>query len=371
MIRVLLAGLALVLVAFTFDASVLFVPAVALVVLCAVIPPWIWLAARGAAVSRRLHAERVAEEQPLEATIELTSGPLGLAGGEVLDQFTGATMRLGRQGAGRAGRRTSIRVVARFPRRGRVRFEPPALRLQDPLGLLRIEAAGTGAAEELLVLPRTERIEWPSQDLGDRPESPAEAAVAEAMAATEVDGLRPYRPGTPASRIHWAALARGAGLLERRLRVEASSGPLVVLDGRTTQPPERFDEVVRAAASLTLHLARDGGCELLLPGERRPLRVGPDLTAWPEAHARLALVEGGADAPPPAIRSRPPGGRIFYVAAAPERVAALPSELRTQTISVAPASLTPADGQVLFEVSGCRATALDGRRARRPRERAA
>ena len=29
------------------------------------------------------------------------------------------------------------------------------------------------------------------------------------------DLVRPYRVGTPASRIHWAALARGAGLLER------------------------------------------------------------------------------------------------------------------------------------------------------------
>ena len=54
----------------------------------------------------------------------------------------------------------------------------------------------------------------------------------EPMGATEVDGLRPYRQGTPASRIHWPALARGAGLLERRLRADTDSRPLVVVDAR-------------------------------------------------------------------------------------------------------------------------------------------
>ena len=59
---------------------------------------------------------------------------------------------------------------------------------------------------------------------------------------------------------------------------------------------------VRAAASLCVHLAREGGCALLLPGDRRPVDIGHDLGAWPALHARLALVEAGGA--PPARRAR-------------------------------------------------------------------
>src|SRR5205807_2837774 len=230
-----------------------------------------------ASASRRLHADRVSEEEPLEATIEVRRGPFGLPGGELRDEFAGGAMTLeGRRTTRSAAGRSTVRVVARFSRRGRLRFEPPILTLGDPLGLVRVRRAGDGTAEELLVLPRTERVTWLSPETGQRPESPELAAAAEAFAATEVDGLRPYRPGAPASRIHWPAVARGAGLLERRLRTDASSGPLVVLDARTSGPPELLDAAVRAAASLALDLARRTGCELLLPGDRRPIRLGPE-----------------------------------------------------------------------------------------------
>ena len=93
-------------------------------------------------------------------------------------------------------------------------------------------------------------------------------------AAVDMDGLRPYRVGTPASRIHWPAVARGHGLIERRLQADGDSRPLVVLDARLPGPDaqsELLDAAVRAAASLVLELARRGGCGLLLPGEQRPI----------------------------------------------------------------------------------------------------
>jgi uncharacterized protein (DUF58 family) len=370
-IRVVLAGVALMLVALTFDASVLLVPGIALVALGALIPPWIWLAARGASAGRRLSADRVEEDEPLEATIEIRRGPFGLPGGELRDEFAGGAMTLaGRGEPGRADRRSTVRVIARFPRRGRRRFKPPALALRDPFGLVRVVRSADGPVEEVLVLPRTERVGWNSAEPGERPDSPELGATAEAFAATEVDGLRPYRPGAPASRIHWPAVARGAGLLERRLRADASSGPLVALDARSSGPPELLDQAVRATASLALDLARRSGCELLLPGDRRPIRLGPELAAWPAAHARLALVEGGPDAPVPALGSRAHAGRIYYVVA--DRIGALerlPLELRLRCVLVAPAELARGSGEpALFEVAGCRAFTLDGRRAR---ERAA
>lgn len=366
MIRVPIAGLALILAAFTFDASVLFVPGVALVIIGLGVPPWIRLAARGASVTRKIHADRVIEDQPLEATIEVRPGRLGLPGGEVLDGFAGGALALaGRRALGSSGRRSAVRVVARFPRRGRRRFDPPALVLRDPLRLTRLARPGRGAAEELLVLPRTERLRWLGEEPGERPEPATVAAAAEAFAATEVDGLRPYRPGAPASRIHWPALARGAGLLERRLRSDGDSGPLVVLDARTSASPELFDAAVRAAASLALELASRTGCELLLPGERRSLRLGPDLVAWPAAHARLALVEGGPEAPAPSFGPRPRAGRIYYVfAGRPGQADRLALDARLRAVVVMPVELARgARHPALFDVAGCRGFALDGRRA--------
>ena len=57
--------------------------------------------------------------------------------------------------------------------------------------------------------------------------------------------------------------------MERKLISEADSRPLVVLDPRAPESPEALDAAVRAAASLTVHFAKRGGCGLLLPGDRR------------------------------------------------------------------------------------------------------
>jgi hypothetical protein len=194
-----------------------------------------------------------------------------------------------------------------------------------------------------------------------------------------VDGLRPYRPGTPASRIHWPALARGAGLIERRLRADGDSRPLVVLDARCgpaggeVDAGEVLDAAVRAAASLTLELARRGGCRLLLPGERRAVPVESDLAGWPGVHARLALVEGGVAERPPVLGPGAKAGPVLYVAAqALERLpAAISGAGARSCLLVLPAGVpAPAGATLSFEVCGCRGYAL--RTAVAPaRERAA
>ncbi len=370
-----LAGATLILAAFVFDSSGLFVPGVAFVLLGAVLPAWVWAAARGAQVSRRFEGERVLEDQPLEARIVVRRGPFGLPGGEILDPFAGGAVRISASPGKLGARRVSeLRVLARFPRRGRRRFEPPVLTLADPLGLVRLRARGQSGSQSLLVLPRTEPLRWLRRDPGQRFDTPNGPVSTDALAATEIDGLRPYRAGTPASRISWPALARGAGLLERRLRAERDSGPLVVLDVRAAADGAHVDAAVRAAASLTLELARRAGCDLLLPGYRRPIQIEPDLGAWAGAHARLALIEGGPNAPPPWTSIRPRAGAIIYVAAESGR---LPARLlrgsQRAGVLVLPQELTPAlRGVPSFEVSGCRGYVLTASgRTTRPRERAA
>lgn len=357
------AGGALILMGLSFDAAPLFVPGVAFVLLGAVAPAWVWLTARGASIERRLEQDRVVEGEPLEATLALHTGPLRLPGGEVSEPLAGELIRVP------GGRRATIRVLARFERRGRRRLPAPALVVRDPLDLARCTAKGSVPSQDLLVLPRTEPVQWGRP--GSEPaEGTASSTRAELLAAVEVDGLRPYRRGTPASRIHWPALARGAGLLERRLRVDGDSLPLVVLDARGMPAEQHLDAAVRAAASLTRELARRGGCRLLLPGARRALAVEPDLATWPVAHAKLALVEGGgqARAPSPAAL-RAALGSLFYVTA--QRLDRLPVAQARESVNagravlVMPAGLATSSPAVAsFAVSGCIGVLLRG--ARRP-----
>ncbi len=331
-IAVALAGCLLVLIAFVFDASPLFVPGVALAALGAGAPVWVWMCARGADAQRLLSAERVVEGEPLQASIEVRRGRLGLGGWgqfEVIDPFSDAQLDLAASLSPLRGeRRASVDVVARFSHRGMQTLAPPSLVVSDPLELARVRADSDAPAQKLLVLPRTEAVRWLTSEGGRRFDQPDGDASAEAQAAVDMDGLRPYRVGTPASRIHWPAVARGAGLIERRLQADGDSRPLVVLDARTPEldvAPGLVDAAVRAAASLALDLARRGGCGLLLPGEARATGIDRELIGWPAAHARLAMVQGGALARAP--RLGPSGSRsgaTIYIAAAPSpRLAAM------------------------------------------------
>jgi uncharacterized protein (DUF58 family) len=371
---VAVAGLTLLLFALLFDAGPLFVPGLAFTLLGAGTPAWIWMAARGARVDRELHADRVVEEEPLEATIEVSRGPWGLPGGELRDPLAGTPVSLRGWLSPISGDRTAnVRVVARFARRGRVRVDPPLLIVRDPLDLARSVRRGAGPAEEVLVLPRTERVHWLARELG-RPDANAGRKPAEPLAATEVDGLRPYRPGTPASRIHWPALARGAGLLERRLEADGDTRPLVVLDNRCPGPAEHLDAAVRASASLVLELARHGGCSLLLPGERRPMDIDPDLGSWPGAHIRMALIDPAPERQVPALAAGARRGRLFYVAAQPTD--RLPANIAAGCDGIGVLVLpTPlAEGLGLpagFEVAGCRGFVLGARSRSLVRERVA
>ncbi len=368
------AGLALILVALLFDAGPLFVPGVALVALAVVAPVWVLLAARSARIERHMESDRVVEEEPIEATIEVSRGHWGLPGAAVIDSLAGKPVPIHAQMSLISGGPTaSVRIVASFPRRGIRRIGPPSLVVSDALELARVVRVSASPPQEILVLPRTERVRW-VPGAGEKWRRVAGATAIEPLGATEVDGLRPYRPGTPASRIHWPALARGAGLLERRLRADTDSRPLVVLDARQygeDAEPEHLDAAVRAAASLVLELGGRTGCGLLLPGEHRPLEVEPDLGAWPVAHARLAMVEGGPETRAPGLAPGARSAQVLYVAATP--MARLPTGLigagvRAAVLVVPMALVNKQPQDATFEVSGCLGFVVGV--GRRPRERA-
>ena len=180
----------------------------------------------------------------------------------------------------------------------------------------------------------------------------------------EVDGLRPYRDGSPASRIHWPAVARTGEMIERRLVAGGEPRPLVVFDPRGAADPAHRERAMRAAASLCVELGRSGGCDLLLPGERRPITIDPALRSWPEAHVRIAV--SSPDAGPalmPALR----GSAVLWVSAGDGLPAAL-RQLRAGSFLITP---TGSRRAAAFRVSGCFGYPVDALAERRTRQRAA
>ena len=337
-------GLALVLLGVAVDAEPLLVPGVTLVAVATAAAGWVAAAARGARVERELSTHRVMEEQPLSVRITARAGTLPFPGGALEDSLLPEPAPLP---AGRAVAR--VRIDVRFARRGARVLAAPALVLRDPLGVAGRVVAEDGE-ERVLVLPRL----YPVTASGEgSPLQSGGSAAPVTGADIELDGLRPYREGAPASRIHWAALARGAGLLERRLRPEGEGRPLVVLDTAGPADADDLDAAVRAAASLAHALARGGGCSILLPSDRRATALEADGRGWPAVHARLAAVGPGRAAP--ALGAAAAGAHaIYYVAA--RRGARAPHRLRRghgpqRVVLVVPGRL--AGRRAAFSVAGC------------------
>ena len=300
-------GVLLVVLAGMLDAEPLYVAGAAFLVLSIGAALWVVAGARGVHATRTVGLTRAMEEQPVPVEVLVTS-PRPLPTGGVIDPLLPAPAPLA------TGRRmTRVRIDVRFARRGRKVLAPPRVAVRDPFGLMvRIARGPAIAPDEVLILPRIEPVQAPG---GGTDGSGALTLGRRSSVAAEIelDGLRQAREGTSASRIYWPSLAKGGELLERRLRADSDTRPLVVLDPRAPASEEDLDAAVRAAASLAVHLARGGGCALLIPGDRRPAALDPGLVGWPHLHARLALV--GGEAPPPLSGLGARRGPIVYVAA--------------------------------------------------------
>ncbi|HEY8467953.1 MAG TPA: DUF58 domain-containing protein [Solirubrobacterales bacterium] len=302
-------GAALAFTAAAFSTPSLYVPGLALLGLAGLSWTWVWAAAAGATLERAPGPTRINEGDEYDLRLIPRAGPIPPPGGELHDPLLAEPVHV------RALRPRPVQARLRFPRRGRHRLTGSAWVLRDPLGLCerRVEAP---AGHDLIVLPRIEPVvAGPGGGAGlgmgrGVGEEGAGARLEARANEFEVDGLRPYRDGAPASRIHWPTLARVGELHERRLAVGRAAGTLVVLDAASPESEEALDQAVRAAASLGFHLARRGGCSMLLPGHRAPFELDASMRMWPTVHAQLALVAPGA---PTELPSRAQRASVVWV----------------------------------------------------------
>jgi uncharacterized protein (DUF58 family) len=353
-------GLLLTLVAAIFDAEPLYVPGIAFILLAGGTCAWVAAAARGVRVRRTVASRRTLEEQPVEIALAVSSGRLPVPSGVIEDDLLPEPARMAS-----AGRGTTLHIKARFARRGRKLLPPPRIIVSDPFGLAtRVVVADEPA--EVLVLPRLLPVVTPPGE-GDGSGLVARRGRPSIAAEVDLDGLRPYRVGAAASRIFWPGLARGGELMERRLRADGDTRPLVVLDPRRPAREEDLDAAVRAAASLCVHLARSGGCALLLPGDRRPTVLESTLIGWPHLHVRLALVDDRTGPNVAGLASR--RGPLLYVAAhVPSRAPrALAHAVGGGRFLIVPGSVGNGNRfgrRAVFSVAGCIGYELSGARHR-------
>jgi uncharacterized protein (DUF58 family) len=229
------------------------------------------VAARRLAVARRVSAREAREDEAFEVRFDVH----GLGGLPVsLEAQVG-------QGEWLALEERGGTVQLTVSRRGAHRLAPSPLRLRDAFGLFE-RSVLAGEPQPLLILPAPDDGVRPGAHLG----APADDA--------DPDGLQPYTAGTPMSRIHWPALARGAGLHARRLVAPPTGLPLVVVDTEGTSDPRAVDWAARVAAGHVTRLVRNGGCRVLLSGDLAATPVTDLAGQWRGVHRRLALLEPGA-----------------------------------------------------------------------------
>jgi uncharacterized protein (DUF58 family) len=342
-----------------FDSPSLYVPGVALALLVAGTRIWVGAAARRARLEPQPGPWTIEEGEPYPFELVIRGGGWPLPGGRVVHPLADRPARI------TARSPTRVRVCLRPPRRGRWELEPPTLQLADPLRLHTAELRG-GAGGSVLVLPRVEPVivrEGPGGGRGDGLLDGLDGLGAAGLDTRpidfELDGLRPYRQGSPASRIHWPTVARSREMLEHRLVAGANASPLVVLDSSHPSDLEALDRAVRAAASLCVHLAPSRGCALLLAGERAPRQIDRQLRGWPRAHARLAMVEAGG--PSPGMRRVPGAGVVFWVTASRDAPGERALAGRARYLVSAAAS---AGAEEMFTVAGCNGRRLGASRRR-------
>jgi uncharacterized protein (DUF58 family) len=145
--------------------------------------------------------------------------------------------------------------------RGRFSIGPLSVRIADPFGLVELTRAFT-ATDTLMVIP--EVVPLPHVRLSGEWTGGGDSRTTTVAAAGDDDiGPREYRQGDDLRRVHWRSTARYGELMVRREEQQWQSRGALLLDTRRHAhrgegPRSSFEVGVSAAASIGVHLAREG-----------------------------------------------------------------------------------------------------------------
>jgi uncharacterized protein (DUF58 family) len=291
----------------------LFALAVGLLLLVACAGLTAVLAARRLTVLRTVVDHEVQEDDPVRLRFELYGIAWLPIRVEAQDE-SGAWVDLAPGG-------TLLEVRVR--RRGVYRLLPSRLRIRDALGIFEWPLRA-GLPEPLLILPT------PEGPANLDPRLPATTPEPE----PEPEGLRAHAPGDPLARIHWPALARGAGLQVRRFAAAPGGLPLVVVDTAGVRDSHAIDWAARTAAGHILALTRSGGCRVLLPGDATETTVTEPKGEWRALHRRLARLDASVLGTPAQPARGTPAIRVRASAAPPGPARAVPPPLPLGVVPV-------------------------------------
>ncbi|WP_433255584.1 DUF58 domain-containing protein [Streptosporangium sp. CA-135522] len=145
--------------------------------------------------------------------------------------------------------------------RGRFRIGPLTIRISDPFGLVELTRSFS-ISDTLVVTPQV--VALPHVRLSGEWTGGGDSRTRSVAAAGDDDvAPREYRQGDDLRRVHWRSTARYGELMVRREEQQWQSRGALLLDTRRYAhrgegPRSSFEVAVSTAASIGVHLAREG-----------------------------------------------------------------------------------------------------------------
>lgn len=224
-------------------------------------------------------------------------------------------------------------VEALAMHRGRTLVGPVTIRVEDPFGLLRIDRPVV-PAEEVVVVPASAPLAAIDTGALAGAVSADEGRVGQGGSADDSE-LRPYRPGDPIRRVHWAQSARRGELHVRQTTQAQPPEAVIALDVRRESyqglgredlaelsdlgGDQAFEHAVVVAASVARALAaRTSRVVLVSDGPSGSTRHAGDVGGLTDVLVGLADVRLRSDARPvthvlPEVRGRDVHGMTAVV----------------------------------------------------------
>ncbi|HET7018320.1 MAG TPA: DUF58 domain-containing protein [Streptosporangiaceae bacterium] len=214
--------------------------------------------------SRTVTPARVAPGQPTRVAVRLEnvsriSTGLLLAE-ETIPYSLGARPRYVINGIERSGSR-EVSYQLRSDVRGKFTIGPMRIRIADVFGLVEL-TANFASQNTLTVTPKV--VPLTSSSVNGSWSTDGDGRTRMTAAAGDDDVIpRAYRNGDELRRVHWRSTARYGELMVRREEQRWQDRAVLILDSRRTAhtgsgPSSSFEFAVSAAASIGVHLARQG-----------------------------------------------------------------------------------------------------------------